>query len=66
MDNKERTTSMGTVIAVGFILLGILNLFASRHYRRTTFSAAGILPGILFISIGVTILIIRAIRKTRE
>jgi hypothetical protein len=66
MNNKERSTSMGTVIAFGFILLGVLNLFASRNYRRTTFSAAGIIPGILFISIGVTILIIRAIRKSRE
>ena len=64
MDNKERSTSMGTVIAFGFILLGVLNLFAMRHYHKTTF--ATIIPGILFISIGVIILIIRAIRNTGE
>jgi hypothetical protein len=55
---------MGTVIAFGFILLGVLNLFALRHYHKTTFTT--IIPGILFISIGVIILIIRAIRNAGE
>ena len=65
MDNNERKISLGTVISLGFILLGILNLFASGKYRRTTFSTASILPGMLFISIGVIILIIRANKKER-
>jgi len=64
MDNKEGSTSMGTVIAFGFILLGVLNIFAVRHYHKATFTS--IVPGILFISIGVIILIIRAIRNTGE
>jgi hypothetical protein len=66
MDNEERSTSIGTVIAIGFILLGVLNLFASRHYRRTTFSTGNIVPAIIFISVGLIILIVRAIQKTRE
>jgi uncharacterized membrane protein len=66
MNNKERSVSLGTVVALGFIVLGILNFFAARYYRRTSISTTSLIPGILFISIGVIILIIRAIRKTRE
>jgi hypothetical protein len=66
MSNGERSTSAGTVIGFGFIILGILNLFASRLYHRTSISTTNRVPGFLFIAIGITILIIKAIKKTRE
>jgi hypothetical protein len=66
MENGERSTSTGTVIAIGFIVLGLLNLFATGFFKRTALSHTGKLPGLLFISIGVVILIIRAIKKNRE
>ena len=66
MNNKEGSLSMGTVIAIGFIVLGIINLFALRNYHRTTFTTTKILPGILFIAIGLTIFIIRAVRRDKN
>jgi hypothetical protein len=66
MDNKEGSLSMGTVIAIGFIVLGIINLFALRNYHRTTFTTTKILPGLLFIAIGLTILIIRSVRRNKQ
>jgi hypothetical protein len=66
MSNGEKTTSTGFVVAIGFIILGLLNLFATGFYRRTALSNTGKLPGFLFISVGVVILIIRAIKRSRE
>jgi hypothetical protein len=63
MNNKERPIGIGTVVALGFIVLGILNLFASHNYHRTSISTTSRLPGILFILVGVIILIIRTIRN---
>jgi hypothetical protein len=66
MENGERSTSTGTVIGFGFILLGILNVFASGMYQKTSFSSASKLPGLLLIIVGVTMVIIKMIKKTRE
>lgn len=66
MGNEERSISTGTVIALGFIVLGMLNLFASRFYHRTSISTTNRVPGFLFIIIGISILIIRAIKKNKE
>jgi hypothetical protein len=66
MSEGEKSTSTGTVIGFGFILLGVLNLFASGMYQKTSFSSASKLPGLLFIAIGVTMVIIKMIKKTRE
>ena len=66
MSNDERSTSTGTVIGFGFILLGVLNIFASGMYQKTSFSSASKLPGLLFIAVGVTIVIVKMIKKTRE
>jgi hypothetical protein len=35
-------------------------------YQKTSFSSASKLPGLLFIVIGVTMVIIKMIKKTRE
>ena len=32
MNNERKTTSMGTVIGFGFIILGILSLFGTMNY----------------------------------
>ena len=66
MSNGERSTSTGTVVGFGFIILGLLNLFASGIYHRTSISTTSKLPGLLFITIGIAIFIIRMIKKTRE
>ena len=66
MENGERSISTGTVVAVGFIVLGLLNLFATGFFKRTALSHTGKLPGLLFISIGAIILIVRVIRRNRE
>ena len=66
MDEGERSTSTGTVIAFGFIILGFLNLFATGFYHRTALSHTGRLPGLLFIAVGITIFIVRAIKKQRN
>jgi uncharacterized membrane protein HdeD (DUF308 family) len=63
--NNNRQTSLGTVIGFAFILLGILNIFASRFYHRTSINTPSKIPGILFILIGLTIIIVRALRKMR-
>jgi hypothetical protein len=65
MNDKERYPGTGTVIALGFILLGILILFA-HHYHKTSITTRSRIPGLLFILTGAIILIIRAIRKTRD
>ena len=66
MNNRERTTSMGTVIALGFIVLGILNLIGFSHFGKTRISTVSRIPGILFILTGVTIIIIKMIRKSKN
>ena len=66
MENKERTLSTGTVIGLVFIVLGILNLFAFRTYKKTSIETTSRLPGILLITIGVIIIIVRMIRKSGE
>jgi hypothetical protein len=63
MDNKEWYHNTGTVVALGFIVLGLLNLFSFLHFNKTHINAKSALPGILFISIGIVVLIVRAIRK---
>jgi len=66
MSNDERSTSTGTVLGFAFIILGLLNLFASGMYHKTSFSTASKLPGALFIVIGISMIIINMIKKTRE
>jgi hypothetical protein len=66
MSEGERSTSTGTVIGFGFILLGLLNIFASGMYQKTSFSSASKLPGLLFIVVGITMVVIKMIKKTRE
>jgi uncharacterized membrane protein HdeD (DUF308 family) len=66
MSRDERSISVGTVIGVGFIVLGILNLYASLNYHKTTINTPSRIPGILFIAVGITIIIIKTIKKTRE
>jgi hypothetical protein len=63
MDNKEWYRNTGTVVALGFILLGLLNLFSFTHFQKTHINARSSLPGIIFISIGIVLLVIRAVRK---
>jgi lipopolysaccharide export LptBFGC system permease protein LptF len=66
MNEKERSTSLGTVIAFGFIILGILNLVGAFHYKKTSPVSSTRLPAILFIATGLIILIVKAIKKTKE
>jgi uncharacterized membrane protein HdeD (DUF308 family) len=66
MNKGESSTSVGTVIGLGFIVLGILNLYASLHYHKTSLNTPSRIPGILFIAVGLTIVIIKMIKKTRE
>jgi multisubunit Na+/H+ antiporter MnhG subunit len=66
MNRNERSVSIGTVIGIGFIVLGFLNLFAFQNYKRTHIHVTSRIPGILFILTGITIIIIRTIRKNRE
>jgi hypothetical protein len=66
MSERDRSTSLGTVIAFGFIILGILNLFGAFHYKKASPISTSRLPAVLFISTGLIILIIKAIRKSRE
>jgi hypothetical protein len=66
MNDRQRSTSLGTVIAFGFILLGILNLVGAFHYKKPSPISASRMPALLFIATGLIILIIKAIKKTRE
>jgi hypothetical protein len=66
MDDRERSTSLGTVLAIGFIILGILNLFGAFHYKKPSPISTSRIPAILFITTGLIILIVKAIKKTRE
>ncbi len=45
MNNKERPIGIGTVVALGFIVLGILNLYASRHYHKTAITIVSWIAG---------------------
>ena len=66
MSDKEKSVSLGMVIAFGFILLGILNLFGALHYKKSSPISTTRTPAILFILTGLIILIVRAVRKSRE
>ena len=66
MSERDRSTSLGTVLAFGFIILGILNLVGAFHYKKPSPVSSTRLPAILFIATGLIILIIKAIRKSRE
>jgi hypothetical protein len=66
MSKGERSTSIGTIIGLGFIVLGFLNLFATLKYHKTSLNTASRIPGMLFIAVGITIIIIKTIKKTRE
>ena len=66
MSDKDRTVSLGTVIAFGFIILGILNLVGALHYKKPSPISTTRTPAILFMVTGLIILIIKAIKKTRE
>jgi len=65
MSNGENSISLGTVVGLGFILLGILNFYGSLHGKISTGTHVR-LPGILFITVGITIIVIRSIKKLRE
>ena len=66
MSDKERSISLGTVVAFGFIILGILNLFGALHYKKASPISTTRTPAILFMVTGLIILIIKAVRKSRE
>jgi hypothetical protein len=66
MNNKEQSISLGTVVALGFMVLGILNLLATFHYHRSSINSKGSIPGILFILTGAVVLIVRAVKKKKE
>jgi hypothetical protein len=66
MSNKDRSVSIGFIIGVGFVVLGMLNLFATEYYRKTAISSTSRIPGILFILTGIIIIIIRTIKKPGE
>ncbi len=66
MNDKERSISLGTVVAFGFILLGILNLFGALHYKKASPISTTRTPAILFMLTGLIILIVKVIKKTRE
>jgi hypothetical protein len=66
MNRNERPISLGTVTGLGFILLGILNLFAFMNYKRTSINVTSRIPAILLILTGIIILIVRAIRNNKE
>lgn len=66
MNDKERTISLGTVVGVGFMVLGILNLVGTFHYHRSAINSTSRIPGILFILTGVIVLVVRAVKKKKE
>jgi hypothetical protein len=66
MNREGRSISMGMVIGLGFILLGILNLFAFLNYKRTSINVTSRIPAVLLILTGLTIIIVRAIRKKSD
>ncbi len=66
MNEKQRSTSLGTVVAFGFIILGILNLVGAFHYKKPSPVSSTRLPAMLFIATGMIILIIKVIRKSNE
>jgi quinol-cytochrome oxidoreductase complex cytochrome b subunit len=66
MSDKERSISLGTVVAFGFIILGILNLFGALHYKKSSTVSSTRTPAILFMVTGLIILIVKAIRNSKE
>jgi|tagenome__1003787_1003787.scaffolds.fasta_scaffold19660747_2 lipopolysaccharide export LptBFGC system permease protein LptF len=64
MSDRERSTSLGTVIAFGFIILGILNLFALLNYKKAPPISSRWMPAALFIATGLIILAVKAMKKT--
>jgi lipopolysaccharide export LptBFGC system permease protein LptF len=66
MSDRQRSVSLGTVIAFGFIILGILNLFGALHYKKASPISTTRTPAILFMVTGLIILVVKAIKKTRE
>jgi|KBSSwiStaDraftv2_1062776.scaffolds.fasta_scaffold3068865_1 uncharacterized membrane protein HdeD (DUF308 family) len=66
MDNKQHSVSLGTVVGLGLVAIGVLNLFASLKYHETNLNTSGRLPGVLLIVSGLVVLAVRAIRKIRE
>ena len=66
MSDKERSVSLGTVVAFGFIILGILNLFGALHYKKSSPISTTRTPAILFMVTGLIILIVKAVRKSTE
>jgi protein-S-isoprenylcysteine O-methyltransferase Ste14 len=61
--NDNKSISTGAVVALGFIVLGILNLFASLHYKKTSLNTTSRWPGIIFIATGIIILFVKMTRK---
>jgi hypothetical protein len=66
MNKDERSIGTATVIALGFIVLGILNLFAVLSYHRTSIKTNSRIPGILFITVGLVIIIVKMIRRAKK
>jgi hypothetical protein len=66
MSDKERSVSLGTVVAFGFIILGIFNLFGALHYKKLSPVSTTRTPAILFMVTGLIILIIKAVGKSKE
>ena len=66
MNRDQRPISMGMVIGLGFILIGILNWFAFINYKKTSINVTSRIPAILLILTGLTIILIKAIRKKRD
>ena len=58
--------SIATVIGSGFIILGMLNLFATQFYRKSAISSTSKIPGIIFVLTGIIIIILKTLKKPRE
>jgi hypothetical protein len=66
MSDKERSVSLGTVVAFAFIILGIFNLFGGLHYKKASPISSTRTPAILFVVTGLIILIVKAVKKSNE
>jgi multisubunit Na+/H+ antiporter MnhG subunit len=58
--------SIATVVGSGFIILGMLNLFATQFYHKTAISSTSKIPGIIFVLTGIVIIILKTVNKPRE